>query len=78
MQYRKELTIARSASFYTLIEENNYPKCILIRMKSYVCKKQHSPSEDGLHFRSDEFVNFFNEEIMEWQGSLWLEHWTSN
>ncbi|XP_064857617.1 peptidyl-prolyl cis-trans isomerase G-like isoform X2 [Oncorhynchus nerka] len=49
-QYRKALNAARLAYFSKQIEENkNNPKCIFDTVDK-LTKKQHSPSEDGLHF----------------------------
>ncbi|XP_064820647.1 uncharacterized protein LOC135538673 [Oncorhynchus masou masou] len=49
-QYRKVLNAARLAYFSKQIEENkNNPKCIFDTIDK-LTKKQHSPSEDGLHF----------------------------
>ncbi|XP_055759987.1 eukaryotic translation initiation factor 3 subunit A-like [Salvelinus fontinalis] len=49
-QYRKALNAARSAYFSNQIEENkNNPKCIFDTVEK-LTEKQHSPSEDGLHF----------------------------
>ena len=64
MQYRRALTAARSSYFSNLIEENkNNPK-FLFDTVAKLTKKQHSPREDGFHFSSDTFMNFFEEKIM--------------
>uniref|UniRef100_A0A8C7FS31 Reverse transcriptase domain-containing protein n=1 Tax=Oncorhynchus kisutch TaxID=8019 RepID=A0A8C7FS31_ONCKI len=63
-QYRRALTAARSSYFSNLIEENkNNPK-FLFDTVAKLTKKQHSPREDGFHFSSDKFMNFFEEKIM--------------
>ena len=64
VQYRRALTAARSSYFSNLIEENkNNPK-FLFDTVANLTKKQHSPREDGFHFSSDKFMNFFEEKIM--------------
>ena len=69
-QYRSQYrstevpTAARSSYFSNLIEENkNNPKFIFDTVAK-LTKKQHSPSEDGFHFSSNKFMNFFEENIM--------------
>ena len=64
MQYRRALTAAPSSYFSNLIEENkNNPK-FLFDTVAKLTKKQHSPREDGFHFSSDKFINFFEEKII--------------
>ncbi|XP_031685979.1 uncharacterized protein LOC109889267 [Oncorhynchus kisutch] len=48
-QYRKALNAARLAYFSKQEENKNDPKCIFDTVDK-LTKKQHSPSEDGLHF----------------------------
>jgi hypothetical protein len=47
--------------FFNLIEKKKNPKCIFVAKLN---KKQHSPREDGFHFSSNKFMNFFDEKIM--------------
>ena len=64
MQYRRALTAARSSYFSNLIEENkNNPKFIFDTVAK-LTKKQPSQMEDGFHFSSNTFMNFFEEKIM--------------
>jgi hypothetical protein len=64
VQYRRALTSARSSYFSNLLEENkNNPKFIFDTVAKLI-KKQHSSREDGFHFRSDKFMNFFEKKIM--------------
>ena len=64
VQYRSALTAARSSYFSNLIDENkNNRKCIFGTVAKRT-KKQHSPREDGFHFNSKKFMNFFKEMIM--------------
>ena len=64
MQYRRDLTAARSSYFSNLNEENkNNQKCIFDTVAK-LTKKQHSPREVGFHFSSKKFMNFFEEKIM--------------
>ena len=53
VQYRRALTAARLSYFSNLIEENkNNPKFIFDTVAK-LTKTQHSPREDGFHFKSD-------------------------
>ncbi|XP_052334655.1 uncharacterized protein LOC118358236 [Oncorhynchus keta] len=64
VQYRRDLTAARSSYFSNLIEVNkNNSKCIFDTVAK-LTKKQHSPREDGFYFSSNTFMNFFEEKIM--------------
>ena len=64
VQYRSALTTARSSYFSNLIDENkNNPKCIFDTVAK-LTKKQPSPREGVVHFSSDTFMNFFEENIM--------------
>jgi hypothetical protein len=49
--------------FFQLEENKHNPKCIFDTVAK-LTKKQHSPREDGFHFSSDKFMNFFDEKIM--------------
>jgi hypothetical protein len=60
----RALTAARTSNFSNLIEENkNNPKSIFDTVAKLTIK-QHSTRENGFHFSSDTFMNFFNEKIM--------------
>uniref|UniRef100_A0A8C7LTE2 Reverse transcriptase domain-containing protein n=1 Tax=Oncorhynchus mykiss TaxID=8022 RepID=A0A8C7LTE2_ONCMY len=64
VQYQGALTAALSSYYSNLIEENkNNPKCIFDTVAK-LTKKQHYPRDDGFHFSSDKFMNFFEEKIM--------------
>jgi hypothetical protein len=64
VQYRRALTAALSSYFSNLIEEiENNPKFIFDTVAK-LTKKQYSLREDGFHFSSDKFINFFVENIM--------------
>jgi hypothetical protein len=63
VQYRRALTAARSSYFTNLFEENKNNPTFLFDTVAKLTKKQHSPREDGFHFSSDKFMNFFEEKI---------------
>ncbi|KAJ8003020.1 hypothetical protein DPEC_G00165030, partial [Dallia pectoralis] len=62
--YRKSLISARSAYLSNLIDTNkNNPK-FLFDTIAKLTKKQCLTNEVGLHFSCDEFMNYFDEKIM--------------
>ena len=64
MQYQRALTAAQSSYFSNLIEENRNNQKLIFDTVAKLTKKHHSLSEDGFHFSSNKFMNFFEEKIM--------------
>ena len=50
--------------FSNLIEQNKNNPTFILDTVAKLTKRQHSPREDGFHFSSDKFMNFFEEKIM--------------